>query len=326
MAINNIAIVGAGQLGSRHLQALALLESSACIYVSDPSQVALDVAKERLEQVVRGNHLNVVFCHEIPETEIRFDVAIIATNADVRRQVVERLLNVCQVSSLVLEKVLFQNVDDYEVVKRLLRRNEVNAWVNCPRRMWESYNWLKAKIDGQKLLCIFVHGSNWGLGCNSIHMIDLVAFLSGKTQYTISSQRLFPGSVQAKRKGFVEFSGCLDGAFADGPIFSFYSGPSGNVPTIIEVVTETSRFIIKEDEQKAWYAEESRNWNWLEFDFVVPYQSKLTNLLVEELTVGGGCRLPDYEESAALHVPLISALQAHLAKNEPKWGKFCPIT
>jgi len=325
--LTKVAIIGAGQLGSRHLQALASLKDSADIFISDPSHASLDMARERFQQVMPGNHLNVVFCTEIPANENKFDVAIVATNADVRRHVIEQLLTICKVRYLVLEKVLFQKIDDYEAVGKLLREKGVSAWVNCPRRMWPSYNWLKAKIASQKILCVLVHGSNWGLGCNSIHMIDLVAFLSGKTEYTISSQRLSPGSIPAKRQGFEEFSGCLDGVFADGPIFSLFSSPVGDVPTIIEVVTETSRFIIKEHEQKTWYAEESGNWIWQEFDFVVPYQSSLTNLLVEELTAVGCCRLPGYDESAALHVPLIQALQSHLEQKDPaRRGKSCPIT
>lgn len=325
--MTKIAIIGAGQLGSRHLQALASLKDSADIYISDPSPVSLNVARERFQQVMPGNHLNAVFCTEIPAHENKFDVAIVATNADVRRHVIEQLLTSHQVQYLVLEKVLFQGIDDYEAVGKLLLEKGVRTWVNCPRRMWPSYNWLKAKISGQKILCVLVHGSNWGLGCNSIHMIDVIAFVSGKTEYTISSQRLSSGSIPAKRQGFVEFTGCLDGCFSDGPIFSLFSSPLGDVPTIIDVVTETSRFIIKEHEQKAWYAEKHGNWIWQEFDFGVPYQSSMTNLLVEELTAIGCCQLTGYDESAALHIPLLQALQSHLVQNEPsRRGKSCPIT
>ena len=42
-----IAVIGSGQIGSRHLQAMALSEIPLAVEVSDPSQNSLDTAKNR---------------------------------------------------------------------------------------------------------------------------------------------------------------------------------------------------------------------------------------------------------------------------------------
>ena len=47
----NIAIIGGGQIGSRHLQGLAKLSKQFQIYVVDPDKQALSIAKQRYLEV-----------------------------------------------------------------------------------------------------------------------------------------------------------------------------------------------------------------------------------------------------------------------------------
>jgi predicted dehydrogenase len=49
--MKSIVIIGAGQLGSRHLQALRLIDEPIRIQVVDPSHESLKVAEERFNQV-----------------------------------------------------------------------------------------------------------------------------------------------------------------------------------------------------------------------------------------------------------------------------------
>lgn len=45
--MKNIAIIGAGQLGSRHLQALAQVNADVILHIVDPSEQSLEVSKQR---------------------------------------------------------------------------------------------------------------------------------------------------------------------------------------------------------------------------------------------------------------------------------------
>jgi len=99
-------IVGAGQLGSRHLQGmLKYNESTQIIYVIDPSLEALNISKSRAAEI---DHNHQLFFQQdwnnLPEI---FNVVIVATNADVREKVINQLLSNFKVKYLVLEKVLF---------------------------------------------------------------------------------------------------------------------------------------------------------------------------------------------------------------------------
>jgi ornithine cyclodeaminase/alanine dehydrogenase-like protein (mu-crystallin family) len=55
--ITTIALIGAGQLGSRHLQALGLLNRPVKIEVVEPFLNSVTLAKERLAQV--GHNVNI---------------------------------------------------------------------------------------------------------------------------------------------------------------------------------------------------------------------------------------------------------------------------
>ena len=46
-----IILIGAGNIGSRHLQALALLDRPAQVYVVEPSEEARVLSKSRFESV-----------------------------------------------------------------------------------------------------------------------------------------------------------------------------------------------------------------------------------------------------------------------------------
>ena len=47
----NIAIIGAGQLGSRHLQGLKLAQLPMRIEIVDSSEKSLETARERYDQI-----------------------------------------------------------------------------------------------------------------------------------------------------------------------------------------------------------------------------------------------------------------------------------
>ncbi len=323
----HVAIIGAGQLGSRHLQALALLQRDAKVQVVDPSPESRTRAEQRFREAAQGDRVKIELHSELSALSDRLDVAIVATTSDLRRSVVERLLAHRSVAHLVLEKVLFQCLDDYPFVASLLEERQTRGWVNCPRRVWPFYRRLKEALQGRAILEVSGSGSGWGLGCNAIHTIDLISFLSDRTAYTLSTEQLDTQPIASKRAGYIEFTGALRGRFVDGPLFNIASYLQGSVPAVIEIVTEDERWIVRESEQRAWVSSSITDWTWREEAVEVPRQSRLTHLIVEALVEQGTCGLPTYAESAALHLPLVRAFLTHLQRlNAERVLVSCPIT
>ncbi|MBC8146778.1 MAG: Gfo/Idh/MocA family oxidoreductase [Bacteroidetes bacterium] len=137
--IYNIAVIGAGQLGSRHLQGLAKSSKEFQIYVIDPNENALILAKQRFEEVSKSTNSIVSYRQSMSDLPGTIDLAIIATTANVRRKIIENLLDKCSIKYLILEKVVFQKSEDFKPIQKRLLEKGVKAWVNCARRSYSFY-------------------------------------------------------------------------------------------------------------------------------------------------------------------------------------------
>ena len=106
----NVALIGAGQLGSRHLQGLAKTKCPLNIVVIDPSIENLKIAEDRWGEIQNDVKHQIRFNQDLSQLD-RSDLfaTIVATGANVRRKVVEELFKcAAHVRFLILEKVLFQ--------------------------------------------------------------------------------------------------------------------------------------------------------------------------------------------------------------------------
>ncbi|MFA6013574.1 MAG: Gfo/Idh/MocA family oxidoreductase [Gallionellaceae bacterium] len=324
--MKKIVIIGAGQLGSRHLQALSKIRFPVQIEVVDTIPASLETAKIRFEEM--PNNLNVravKYLTSIQQLSKNIDFAIIATNADVRADVVRALLRLCDVQNILLEKVLFQKPDDYLQIYELLQEKNVKAWVNHPRRQFPFYKQLKNQLAGSKQISYQLQGGGWGLACNGLHMIDHLAFLSGESTLEISGAGLNPSIIQSKRKGFVEFSGALHGQVGHHP-FSLYCHQELS-PETITICSDNLNVIV--DEANGWirFASKENGWKWEEKkERIISYQSELTNLVAEDVLNSGKCDLPTYDEAVKLHLPFIRCLMRHIEQVENNKHDLCPIT
>ena len=313
-----ILIVGAGQLGSRHLQALASLAEPASIQVVDPSPSSLDAARKRWGEV--NGHEDVEFFTALKNAAPDVDVVIVATNADVRRRVIESMLDRVRPSYVVLEKVLFQHPDDFDAVAGLFANRGIRVWVNCPRRMWPFYQELRSRV--KRPVRLGVTGTNWGLACNAIHFIDLFAYLSGQKEYVLNAS-FDEGYIESKREGFIEMTGSITADYGIGGQASLTSLASGETPFVVTIEDAAHRWNIEEGKGTLKVFDKSTGAE-KEQVLKVPFQSQLTNIVVTQLLSDGECPLTPYGESWSLHVPLLKAVSEHLYG--PGKVNRCPIT
>ena len=325
--IFNIAIIGAGQLGSRHLQGLAKINQDIELTVIDPCYNALELSKKRYEEMPPNSHIcSVNYEQDISKLNDDVDLVIIATNADVRRNVIEKLLTKVRIRFLVLEKVVFQSVVDFDAVMPLMKEKSIKAWVNCPRRMYPFFRELKKRTVGAPHVSITVKGSHWGLGCNTIHMLDLLAFLTEQTKFRVDNSNLDRQVYETKRKGFIELSGELRAISQRGDILTLVDRRNHEMPfkMLIQfdgVDIEVDQMVGKSYEYPSGKREEA-----VCKTFQVPLQSALTNIQVEEILQTGSCQLTTLDESYLLHKPMLEYFNRHLSSINNKKISVCPIT
>ncbi|MFL1419275.1 Gfo/Idh/MocA family oxidoreductase [Pseudomonas fildesensis] len=325
----NFLLIGAGQLGSRHLQALALSDfADISIQVVEPSSEARRVAQERWEQVAKSEKIKAIeFLEDISSVNRSIDFCIVATNANCRLQVLRELLGSVSVRQLVLEKVLFQSVEQVDEAGSLLSSQGTQVWVNCPRRMFPIYIELKKRLSHEQTLNLQVHGNNWGLACNAIHFIDLWAMLGGEHSYTLDTSGLDVAVVESKRLGYKEVSGTLSGV-ADKHRFSLTSEASTEVAPL-SINIETEQFSIEVNESKGQCIIQTKETGRQEaLEFSVLYQSQLSHEVARQLlaSADGQCELTPFDESASLHVPFLHGLLEFFNKQGDCDHTLCPIT
>ena len=315
-----VAIIGAGQLGSRHLQGLKVAASPLEITVMDSNEDSLKIAKERYDAVAAIGEKSISYITSVEELPTELDLVVIATGSKPRAAIVYSLLNHTEVKYLVLEKVLFPTLVEYGQIARLLKEKGVRCWVNCPRRMFGSYKQIKELIDASQPVYMTKADEDWGLCCNTIHMIDIFMYLTGETTYTIETKCLNNKIEESKRGGYIEMTGKLE-----------VTTPKGNVLTLISEKNfdGEKNFMIENGDDMYVISEGGGRWslNGEEHQYIMPYQSQLTGVLADEILRTGGCSLTPYSVSSAYHKPFIEAMLAkYNAIMETPDNKLLPIT
>jgi len=331
MKKNMIAIIGAGQIGRRHLQALKLLTVPINIQVVDLELDSLNKAKETYNESPSPEHNHIVeYFTSMDSLSSNIDLAIISTTAGVREKVVENLLKEKDVRYLLLEKVVFQHKDSFSKINLLMNEKGVKAWVNCPIRIYPFFVDLKERLTKMSPLNDHINyqisGSLWNLASNAIHHLDLFSFLSNETNFELDSSLLDSTILQSKREGFIEVTGSLLGKSDHGNSLLMTSYPKGNAPLLIQITTSNLRCIVNLNDQLAYISEQTSNWEWCQYNCPVPYQSQLTNLVVKDILDNGKCNLPTYNISWSLHIPLLHSIGIHLKKHSNWSHKSCPIS
>ncbi|MDA9792187.1 Gfo/Idh/MocA family oxidoreductase [Schleiferiaceae bacterium] len=327
-----IAVIGAGQLGSRHLQGVLKSSLKFDVYVVDPFLNSLETAEDRANEI---EHSHEVFYKKsvsgLPE---ELDLVIVATNSDVRLRVLKELLKQSKVDTLVLEKVLFQSLHEYDEAKEIIQNSNTKTFVNHARRMQELYGGLKNVLEDFKdeAFDIQFYGSNWGLGCNGLHLSDTISFLFNDTIQYYDNSKLDSDIIASKRMGFLEFTGTLSGKTIKDHRFRIISRrtedstPSGismtlNAPSVRIVVNEGGTepsIIVTRMNQGA--NTEIRTFSRMLF------QSDLSKIIAEEALSGRVPQLTTYEDAMVNHKLFIESLLSHLNLSNTEKINRCPIT
>jgi hypothetical protein len=320
-----VVIIGAGQLGSRHLQGVLRSNLNASIEVIDPSLAALENAQKRVDEIqYERKYKSIIFSTDLRDISKSIDLCIVASTSNVRFNIIKTLLSLSTVRYLILEKILFQELDQYDLAEELLSKCGVQTWVNCPRRMLPEYIDIQSRINKSESVSFVLLGSNWGLGCNTIHFVDLFTFFTGKNEISFNTD-MIEKIVPAKREGFYELVGTLTGIQADNSQIFLESKESKHGFICISILTDTFHSIINETKGLITttdiISQDSE-----EIKFNIPFQSQLTTNLCEDLLINSQCLLPEYSVSSFLHKQMISSYLEVFKKNGFQSNNICPIT
>ena len=290
----------------------------------DPNENALSLAKQRYLNISNPNDKNKIsYFKDSRDLPGKLDIAIISTTSNVRRNIIESLLDKFSIKYLILEKVVFQKSKDFKFIQNLFLEKGVKVWVNCARRSYPFYKKIKNElVDGK--ISIKVMGNDWGLACNGIHMIDLLAFLSGEKEFIFNIGGLEKTNIDSKRKGYKELKGTLKIQTSRGDILVLNDSDKYNENLKISISNGSMQFNIYEGQ--GMIVKHTSDNERQEEKISIPFQSDLTGSIVDQILDTGESDLTPYDECMQYHVPMLDAFNAHISILTGKLETECPIT
>lgn len=317
--VSTVVVIGAGNIGSRHLQAINKCEKELKVFAVEP----MAIAQKRSREILGTTSQYINYVDKIEDLPTNIDIAIAAVNSGVRRQAVEQLLTHSSLKYMILEKVLFPYVKDYAEVGEIFQNYGVRAWVNCARRSWPYTKKLKEYFEKSKMISICLQGNMWGLGCNTIHYIDFLTYLTGCFDpIFVDTSALDKDIIPSKRDGYVEFTGELN--IQIGPHhLKLISSPGDFNGFIFDIRSEMLSCYITEKGSEGFNVITDLSTGIQRTEsFEVPFQSNLTTQVVSDLLDTGNCQLTTYEDSAKLHIPMLRAFAMKVNQGQ----EYCNIT
>jgi hypothetical protein len=314
--VYSIIIAGAGQLGSRHLQGLAKYPDKLNVWVYDISQSSLDRARQRWLECETTIH-DVIYTDRLEDIPDNIDLAIVASTASVRFQIVSQLTQKIYVKYWILEKILAQSLEELSKIFHATS-NSLGSWVNTPRLSWPLYKNIRQFSQGKSIKTAkFLNYK--GLICNSIHFVDLVSRWNQTTPVKIDSAGLADRWHSSSRSGFYEIYGSLKISFADGAEL-FLSSCQDSTELCYSLEFEDASWSVSEKHGCA------RSSNGQVVHGATLLQSQMTSTLVDSIFRDSSCDLPTLDQSIEQHSLLLKVLLKHWNRSMLASSTYVPIT
>lgn len=321
-----ILIVGCGELGSRHLQAVASLSSIAEVVVVDPKPEGLQLGQRRLEDLPdRSRRMTFRWFPDLEKVQGPFDLCIVATQAKGRCPLVRQAAETTGCQSFLLEKIVAQSIREYEDLLQFSREKNLNVWVNCKTRAYPIVKRIKKKLDPKEPILFNVLGGNHGLANNGIHEADLFVFLDACESIESRGIYIDPVLYPSKRGPQVfDLSGTMLGVTSKGSQFILSYAGSHASPDHLSIVAKNYRCVIDHMYRWGYESEKGGPWQPLSFEGNLMV-SAMTKTFANDILAKRRCDLPTLAECYAAHRFILGALQPHFHKLSGA-RDYCPVT
>ncbi len=327
--LKRVLLVGCGQLGSRHLQALAKVPSIGRIEVVDPRPEGLRLGQERFQEALNGRPgPSVSWLPSLDRADPGGDLCIIATLARERTDLTREIVEGLGYSRFILEKLVASSIDAYRELIEYGRREGLSAWVNCAVRGYPVHQRIKQRISPREPIHFSVVGGNHGLATNGVHAADLFLFYTEAKEIHSAGSTVDPILHPSKRgTGLFDLSGTIRGVTDNGSEFTLTYAASHRAYEHFSIAAPNTRCLV--DHIQQWWAEssEASAWAWRAGPITESLLvSHLTRLFVSDILSKGSCALPTLEEAFPAHAFILNELKPHFGRLLGKEVEECPVT
>ena len=322
-----ILLVGCGQLGSRHLQAVACLKEVREIHVVDPNPQSILLGKERLRTMSGVNRKITFEWHaELNKVAAGGDLCIVATQAKGRSELIQKIAERFIYKNFLIEKIVCPSIKEYQSLLLFQKQKKISIWVNCQTRTFDVHQYIKSCVNPSEPITFSAVGGNYGLACNGIHYADLFAFYTDADRIECSGSRIDPVLYPSKRgKDIWDLSGTLLGNSKNRSDFILSFSALDNDPDVVTIATPHRRFMIDHLRKFAYECRAGSKWKKLimQGDYFV---SQTSQILARDILVKGKCALPTLKECFPAHEFILKTLQPHFNRLLGVNRDYCPVT
>ena len=317
----NVSVIGCGGIGKRHLEALLKVRNNINIEVVEPNVEKINEAKELIPEF--NNYF-----FDVNDLSDDIYICIVSTPSNVRKSVILNLIKSKRVKHIILEKVVFQNVSDFEEVIELLNKNNIKCWVNCHLRAQPLYKKIKRSLDlNQKTIFTYDYSDDFRLASSSIHILDLFSYLCDDEIVEIKSF-LSNDIIKSKHNNCIEFIGDLVVKSKKG--HKLYVHKSDREFVELLNIYQDEKIILSDeggfsDERLGKIKIISDN-DISKFEIPYVWQSSMTNTYIENILDNQKCDLPTLSELSKTHILMLNNFNNHLSNVYNKEVFNCPIT
>ena len=311
----NILIVGFGNMGCRHTQSLINSNVDQNYFVLEPNKEIFIKNVERINCSVDQFE----WFDDIKNIPKNIEFAIIATSAEPRFGLMKSLIY-NGVKKFLLEKIVFQSKEQFEVIISLLEENGCVAYCDFVNRYYKHYVDIKDGLVQNKPITMFVSGGDIRLGSNALHYVDLFEYLTGH-QSKISHDNLKENkNVSEKGKIYRELLGQLVLSTSNGDLLIISANEDKPYSTEIIINQESQCHIL--NEQTKNYISFEKNTGLDVKDSNVLFSSQLTNTIYNEI-INGTTLLPSVKQTKNCHLELFRVANRVFELDE---DELCPMT
>ncbi len=322
-----ILLVGCGQIGSRHLQAVSCLKEVGYVDVVDCHDGSLAMGQTRLKDVSDANPAIVYRWIKVVDSSSQgADLCIVATSARGRFELIKEIFEKTGVSQFIIEKLVSQSLSEYQGLMVFAQQHDLKIWVNCPTRAFRIHQYIKSKMDSNQPFVFSQIGGNFGLACNGIHYADLFLFYAGAGEIQSAGAVIDPILHPSKRgKDFFDLSGVLTGYSSNGSKMILAYARDHVLPDVVTIMTKQARFMV--DIIGGWAQESAAGESWQKIDVASNTNvSYTTKVFCTDIFSRRTCALPTLEECWPAHQYILTELLPHFNQLLKTENQFCPAT
>ena len=316
----NIAIVGLGNIGRRHLQGLLRIKYKIIIHLFE---IKLSSIKETnlLIKQNKNKKIQININKNIVRISNNIDLLILATTSRQRYDLINTFTKLNLVKNILVEKLAFNNLLEYKKTIKLLNKKNINGFVNLQRRSIPLYKNIKKKLNSKKPIKLKIIMRNSTMASNIIHFLDLFNFFSNNKKLYLSKNLLEKKILKSKRVGFSEVTGTLEFKSKN---LDHVVVTDINPDDLGLIIIEQGyiQFLIYEGENKMITVNLKSKLKKTNYKLSLPYISQLSNIIADKIIKNKKVDLPTLKNSYEDHALLLSTLKKHVSNLKENYLKI----